>query len=442
MTSQSVSNHSDEQRLPTISRVAGDTIVELVYDPERKQTGLVVSRFGGLWNIEQEVRVGAGEVLVPYGASNNLIAHECVLFASKPEHHGDKDTLLSDIEGYLERYVVLSPVFLRMAAHYILLSWVYDAFNELPYLRLQGDYGTGKTRGLLAIGLISYKPFFASGASTVSPLFHILDVFGGTLVCDEADFRFSDATSELVKILNNGTMSGLPVLRTMQNRHKELNPRAFRVFGPKVLAMRGGYQDEALESRFLTENMNLQRMHAGIPIHLPAEMRAEALTLRNKLLHFRLCTLFDTKIDPSLASPDLEPRFNQIALPLLSVVADAGLRSDIEAHIVRQQKGGAGLRSRELSVALIAVIQEAFREESIRSISIRDLTDRLNARLGNGSSYTTKQIARQMRRHLGVSIHKSDGIHVFARSELTVINEIAKRFRVPDIVDTHTPSET
>ena len=29
-------------------------------------------------------------------------------------------------------------------------------------------------------------------ASTVSPIFHILDAFGGTLVLDEADFRFSD----------------------------------------------------------------------------------------------------------------------------------------------------------------------------------------------------------------------------------------------------------
>ena len=50
------------------------------------------------------------------------------------------------------------------AAHYVLLSWVYDVFNELPYLRFRGDFGTGKTRALIALGSICYKPFFASGS--------------------------------------------------------------------------------------------------------------------------------------------------------------------------------------------------------------------------------------------------------------------------------------
>src|SRR5208282_3153868 len=106
-----------------------------------------------------------------------------------------------------------------IATYYVLLTWLYDAFNELPYLRLRGDFGTGKTRALLVVGSLCYKPFFASGASTVSPLFHILDAFRGTLILDEADFRFSDEKAEIVKILNNGNMRGMAVLRTMINRH-------------------------------------------------------------------------------------------------------------------------------------------------------------------------------------------------------------------------------
>ena len=82
---------------------------------------------------------------------------------------------------------------------------------------LRGDYGSGKTRALLTIGSLCYKGFFASGASTVSPIFHTLDAFRGTLIFDEADFRFSDERAEIVKILNNGNVSGLPVLRTMMN---------------------------------------------------------------------------------------------------------------------------------------------------------------------------------------------------------------------------------
>jgi hypothetical protein len=35
---------------------------------------------------------------------------------------------------------------------------------------------------------------------------HTLDAFRGTLIFDEADFRFSDERSEIVKILNNGNV--------------------------------------------------------------------------------------------------------------------------------------------------------------------------------------------------------------------------------------------
>ena len=49
-----------------------------------------------------------------------------------------------DVQDFIHRYVDLSPAFEKVATHYVLLSWVYDAFNELPYLPLRGDYGSGK----------------------------------------------------------------------------------------------------------------------------------------------------------------------------------------------------------------------------------------------------------------------------------------------------------
>jgi hypothetical protein len=149
MDSTQSSNTKSDSGIPTVARVAQDTIIELVYDSDKRKTGLAVSRHGGLWNVEQEVRIHTGETLVPYSAKNNLIAHDCVLLPSKPEHHGDKAELLGDIEAFLHRYVDLSPLFERIAAHYILLTWVHDAFNELPYLRLRGDYGTGKLSPIL-----------------------------------------------------------------------------------------------------------------------------------------------------------------------------------------------------------------------------------------------------------------------------------------------------
>ena len=309
-----------------MSRVCEDqTLIELVYDPAKRTTALAVSRFGDLWNIEQEVQIETGETLIPYSPKNNLIANECVLLPSVPSEFYTKVELIADIHAFLHRYVDLSPVFAKIASYYILLTWVHDAFNELPYLRLRGEYGTGKTRGLMTIGSLCYKAFSASGASTTSPIFHTLDAFGGTLLFDEADLPYSDARADIVKILNNGTVKGMPVLRTVVNRHNEFNPHAFKVFGPKIIAMRGEFDDRALESRFFTEETGRRPLRADIPIHMPKEMKAEALALRNRLLHFRFCNFFAIKADPAVLMAGVEPRLNQTASSLLSLVDDLEL---------------------------------------------------------------------------------------------------------------------
>jgi hypothetical protein len=329
----------DRASIPTVSRVCRDgTLIELVYDSAERKTALAVSRFNGLWNLEEAVRIETGETLVPYSAQNNLIANECVLLPSMPVEHGLKDELLADIRAFLHRYVDLSPLFEQIAAHYVLLTWVYDAFGEVPYLRLRGEYGTGKTRGLLAIGSLCYRPFFASGASTTSPIFHTLNSFGGTLVLDEADLPYSDARADLVKILNNGTVRGMPVLRTVVNRHKEFNPAAFKVFGPKIIAMRESFKDAALESRFLTEETGMRPLRSDIPIQLPPALKTEALELRNRLLHYRFCEFSRIKSDTSALVKGIEPRLNQTALSLLSVIDDPTLRADVQTWLISQNE--------------------------------------------------------------------------------------------------------
>ena len=424
------SNEKPDTGTPTVARVAQDTIIELVYDADERKTGLAVSRHGGLWNIEQEVRIHTGETLIPYSPKNNLIAHDCVLLPSKPEHHGDKAELLADITAFLHRYVDLSPIFEQIAAYYIFLTWVHDAFNELPYLRLRGEYGTGKTRGLLAIGSLCYRPFFASGASTVSPIFHTLDRFGGTLILDEADFRFSDATSEIVKILNNGNVKGMPVLRTMQNRDKEFNPRAFRVFGPKIIAMRGFYDDPALESRFITEEMGLRTLREDIPISQPASLKNEALSLRNRLLHFRFCTLFGAKPDPGALLVGVEPRVNQIALPLLSLVDDPTLRAEIGALFSSEQAERNNQRRETVEARVLVLIRETFAASDGTPVSIGSIADRFNAAHGSeyGQPVSQKWIGHVVRKGLHLATRKSNGVYVVPVSEKPKIDALSARY--------------
>lgn len=422
-----------QDAVPTISRVCKDgTLVELIYDAEVRKTALAVSRHNGLWNIERQVRIETGERLVPYSPSNNLIANECVLLPSTVTDYGSKERLLEEIAAFIHRYADLSPQFEKFATYYVLLTWVHDAFNELPYLRFRGDYGTGKTRGLMTIGSICYKPFFASGASTVSPIFHTLDTFGGTLVFDEADLRFSDAKADIVKILNNGNVRGLPVLRTVVTRAREFNPHAFHVYGPKIIGMRESFEDRALESRFLTEETGQRPLRAGIPIHLPDSLKREALELRNKLLHFRLVNRFAIATDPSVVTPEIEPRLNQTALSLLSLVDSSALRAEMTDMLIKQQAELVNERSQTVAAQVLRATIEAFSANAGSSVSIREIADGFNARhSGDYNRFlSNKAVGTVLRKRLRLATQKSRGIYVVPASELPKIDVLAKRFGV------------
>ena len=218
---------------PTAAAVLEDGgLVELLYDPKARRTSFAVWRDQAS-ELVSSLDLPSGEQLVPYPPGNNLIKNEVILLPSEPEEYGSEAELAAEIQAYIHRYVDLSPQFERIASYYVLFSWLYDSFNELPYLRVRGDYGSGKTRFLLVVGSLCYKPVFTTGASTVSPIFHILDAFRGTLIIDEADFRWSDDKAEIVKILNNGNNSGSPVLRSEVSRTGEFSPRAFQGLRPE-----------------------------------------------------------------------------------------------------------------------------------------------------------------------------------------------------------------
>lgn len=426
---------------PVMSHIASDgSVIETLYDRAEASTAFAVGRPDGSIEIAPHIDLPNGERLVPYSGSNNLLTTGCVLLPSEVGEVGDKGDVLQAISDYLARYVELSPAFAEIVPYYVLLTWVYDAFSELGYLRFRGDYGCGKTRALLTVGSICYKPFFASGASTISPIFHILDGVRGVLVLDEADFRFSDMTGELTKVLNNGTTDGLPVLRTMSNRHRELSPQAFRVFGPKLVAMRERFADHALESRFLTEEMARRPLSPHIPIHTPAALRDEAETLRNRLLAWRLATRHLIRPDPSAAIAGASPRMNQMALALLSLVDDEAVRARIGRHLIDTEDELPSARTSP-DMLVLAALAGAFAERSGPVVKIADIAQRYNEQASQHavSPMTNKWVGTIIRTKLGISTIKSHGTFGVPASELERVTTLAKRFSIGGIETSSAP---
>ena len=121
------------------------TLVEMLYRSEKAETLFAVYEKGAV-RYEPTFPAGQNEAFVPYSPNNNLIRNRVVLFPSRATEYESENILIEEIRAFIHCYVDVSPLFETIAIYYVLLSWVYEDFNELPYLRIRGDFGSGKTR--------------------------------------------------------------------------------------------------------------------------------------------------------------------------------------------------------------------------------------------------------------------------------------------------------
>jgi hypothetical protein len=440
-------NTSRPERGSAVVSSFGDTLadgsfVELVADPELRTTALLVGAADS-HRLCRSFDAGDGRRLVPPSPRNNLLAHRVVLLPSGADEYGTKSELLSRVLAFLHRYVDLTPVFAQVVAHYVLLTWVYDAFQEVPYLRVRGEPGSGKTRLLRVAGSICCRPIFASGASTVSPIFRLLDSVRGTLVLDEADFRVSDDKAMITKILNNGHAKGFPVLRSeQQGPGQEFNPRAYHVFGPKIVASRGGYDDRALESRFLTELLGTRRLRADVPASLPDTFAEESRRLRNQLLLFRL-----REKDRAAAMLDaggldsVSPRVRQVFGPLLALIDDERVRPDV-INLAEQVDRQTLLDRAQEPDAVVLRAAVSLWTDAGRPPSVGQIAAHL-ARASAIGTVSPRWIGEVLRRKLGLRTERHEQGFALAVGDHPLALRLAERLgvlpNVHDIQDVHTP---
>lgn len=414
----------------TCSLVLPDgSLVEMIHDRTANETGFLVGQ-GDTVVPAASVELGSSFRAVPYSPRNNLLTHDVILLASGAQEYGTDEELLADVRAFIHRYCDVSDGFEEIAAHYVVFTWIYDLFNEVPYLRVRGDFGSGKSRFLLTAGSLCYKPIFASGASTVSPLFRILDAFRGTLVMDESDFRLSDERAEVIKILNNGNAHGFPVLRSEATPTKEYNPRAFHVFGPKIIASRGHFADRALESRCITEEMGRRAPRAEIPLNLPPEFNEEALLLRNKLLLFRFRNRGKPRRLVQPRDQRVEPRISQIFAPLIATMSSPLAKERLYALARRYSNQLAAERSMTLEAQLLEIIHDLLKTE--RTIAVKDVADKFAEMYG--AEYrrpiTPRWIGGLLRKRLSLGPVKSHGTFVIPASDQQSLSQLFARYSI------------
>jgi hypothetical protein len=326
-SAKTANEHAEPLRVPSLVHRNG-YLLETVYKPEDDKYPLRFSYFdiGGRRAFGSSIPFSFKKIKPPL--LDDMVREGVVLLPSKgiPVPARQQACLVDKIIRFIHRYLDIPPFWEMMVAHYVLMSWVYDRFSAVPYLRLLSEHGTGKSRFLLVIGALCYKAVICGGSISVSAVFRLTNQWRGTIALDECDFKHSGEWAEIVRLLNCGYMAGLPAVRA-ESVGRSFTPRAFYVFGPKILASRHRFDDSALESRCLTYTPEERNLRRDIPRQLPGAFWDEALDLRNQLLGWRFENFDALHIDESPLL-DLDPRLAQIGTPIHSITRDDVFRGE------------------------------------------------------------------------------------------------------------------
>jgi len=414
----------------------GLTLYELIGDKDQKQF-IAYDYITKKSEVMRSISIGDMTYLPPTG---NLISNDIIKLPKDLVSYSSEKALFETIKHFIYKYVDIPDEYLTISALYVLLTWLHDRFSVIPYLRVIGNSGNGKSRFLQVIGSICYKACFAGGATTVSPIFRIIELYKGvTLVLDEADFRFSGPDADIIKILNCGYMKGIPVLRT-EGDAKGREPKGFDVYGPKIIATRRNFQDVALESRCLTQVM-LGNPRKNIPIHLPENFEEEARDLRNQLLSFRFNKYFDTIIDESERIDNVDDRLNQIALPILSIFNDQEVKESIRNNFLIMQEKLNSFRCDDDPTLVLRALVEILKQDKIGSVlSYKNIAKKINYLVGIDSDYSYQidpiKIGQLNKSTLNLETYLSNGRTLLkvSKNNIVRIQDLNLRYRV-DTVD-------
>jgi hypothetical protein len=188
--------------------------------------------------------------------------------------------------------------------------------------------------------------------------------------------------------------------------------------------------------------MGARQLRTDIPINLPEAFAEEARELRNKLLLYRFHRRYEVKIDTSLVDRKLEPRLNQIMLPLLSIISDPKLRSELRDVALSAHASIVAERGLLMEAQVLEILAELMSTSSRPVVPVADITAGLIERYGAEyeRSITNRWIGSILRKKLNLHTYKSHGVYVVPLTERPKIELLCGRYGVNVI--TGLPIET
>jgi hypothetical protein len=322
---------STSELVETLGGYIDGWLLEYLYDSKTNKARFAYRDPDGKIGEENELNIGSTRYIPRQPSS--LMKSNGILFASALGGTKSTRELVGIVEAYIHQHYLLDDrSFAKLAAYYVLLTWLYDCFSAIPYLRAVGDYGSGKSQLMLRIGHVCYRMMSTGGAGTAASLFRALDQFRGTAFMDEMDLSDGgDMANDLIKILNLGAMKNNPVWRLDEfvnaSGARDYEVKGYDIYGPKLIAMRGDFRDQAVASRCLTVRLMgkepIELKAAGVKLHLDEAFFEQSQAIRNLLMRWRLEHWQpEIPVGEELMDLAVPARLNQVTMPLKAIAQD------------------------------------------------------------------------------------------------------------------------
>jgi hypothetical protein len=258
--------------------------------------------------------------------------------------------LIDLIHREVERFIDAEPEEKATFTAFILLSYVQEFFDALPYLYLVGDNESGKSHLLNLMAELCYRPL-AGVSHTAADLYSYLEDDGLPLTIIEDEFQGSEKDTEKMKIYKSGYKRGARVARvsTFEGGRRV---DYFNSYGLKMMAA-----ERLVENKGLMQRCIVVEMVEGYPEkdYYDAEDYSRFAWLRSELLKWRMRVLARHESLPRVEADWLRGRDRELYLPLLTILHGSAIYHALERFL----RGRAEERRREREGSLEAAICRA-----------------------------------------------------------------------------------
>lgn len=163
---------------------------------------------------------------------------------------GDKQAPMGTyalIRDTIRQYVELrKPGYYGMLSAYVIASYFYKIFNGVPYLDIEGDKQSGKTRTLNVLSHVGFNAIKVRGV-TLAALGDSCDSMGCLLLVDQAESLSLEYNRELLGHLADSYTPGGGRRRIVDMTGKRRTLREFDLYGPKVFAHTNSLDSDLLD---------------------------------------------------------------------------------------------------------------------------------------------------------------------------------------------------